>query len=77
MFTTTKIALATILIFGAASAAMANDRDYDSASFAQIEREAAEARNPTHMGNAGTANAYYALPNAQDPLQSRRKGHSR
>ena len=76
MFNTTKIALAAITILGAASAAMANDRDYDSESFAQIEREAAEARNPTHMGNAGTANAY-ALPGAQDPSESRRKGHSR
>jgi hypothetical protein len=77
MFNTTKIALAAITIFGAASAAMANDRDYDSSSLAQIEREAAEARSPTHMGNAGNANAYYALPSAQDPSESHRKGHSR
>jgi hypothetical protein len=74
MFTTTKIALTAILIFGAASAAMAENRDDDTSSLAQIEREAAEARNPTHMGRAGTANAYFVSPSERD---TRKTGHSR
>ena len=77
MFIKTRMALVAIIIMGGASTAMANDRDYDSESVAQIEREAAEARNPVRIGNAGTANAYHALPGAQDPSRSRRKGHSR
>ena len=73
MFTTTKIALAAIMIFGVASAALAGDED--TTSLAQIEREAAEARTANHMGNAGTANAYFALPSEQG--SSHRKRQSR
>ena len=74
MFTTTKLALAAIVFFGVSSAALANDREDSGASVAQIDREAAEAKNLSRMGQAGTANAYFVSPTEQD---TRKKGHSR
>jgi hypothetical protein len=77
MFTTTKIALAALMIFGifgVGSAALAMDHEDDTASLAQIEREAAEARNPTHTGRAGSyPNAYFMSPSEQD---TRKRTHS-
>ena len=74
MFTTSKIALAAIMIFGAASAALATDHEDDTSSLAQINRDAAEARGLAHASNGGTANAYFVSPSEQD---TRKKGHSR
>jgi len=64
MFTNTKIALATALILGAASAALANDVE-NIASGAQSARDWQEYLGQTqkHMGNAGTSYGYFG---AQD-----------
>lgn len=78
MFTKTKIALAATILFGAASAALANDID-TSPSTAQSVREWQEYQGQTsrHMGNAGATYDYFASPTDQDLSQSRKKGHSR
>ena len=65
----TALALAT----GAASAAMAGDRDDDlSASGAQIEREWLQQHRlfQNHMGNGGAAYDYIGTP---DRAQSRKR----
>jgi hypothetical protein len=60
MFTNTKIALATALILGAASVALANDVE-NIASEAQSARDWKEylGQNQKHMGNAGTSYGYF------------------
>jgi hypothetical protein len=71
MFTNTKIALAAALVFGAASAALANDIDVNPSS-AQSAREWAEylGQSQKHVANPRTSYDY-ALPTQQE---SRKKG---
>ena len=59
MLTKTKIALATALILGSASAALANDIETNP-STAQSVREWREFQSQT--GNAGTAYGYVVSP---------------
>ena len=76
MFTNTKIALATALILGAASAALANDIETNP-STAQSTREWNEylGRSNRHMDNAG---ASYGRFESQDDLaQSGKKYRNR
>ena len=75
MFTNTKIALAAAMIFGAASAALANDID-ESASGAQVERESRQLnqlpwwwQNQNQIDNPGTA--YGFAPHTHKPASSR------
>jgi hypothetical protein len=75
MFTNTKIALAAAMIFGAASAALANDID-ESASGAQVERESRQLnqlpwwwQNQNQIDNPGTA--YGFAPRTHKPASSR------
>jgi hypothetical protein len=78
MFTHTKIALATALILGAASAALANDIETNP-STAQSVREWQEflGQNQKHMGNAGTGYGYVASPTQQEDLsQSGKKSRN-
>ena len=67
MFSNTKIALATALILGAASAARANDIDVNP-STAQSVREWNEylGHSQKHMGNAGNSYGYFG--SQQDDL---------
>jgi hypothetical protein len=67
MFTNTKIALATVLILGAGSAARANDIETNP-STAQSVREWNEylGHGQKHMGNAGTGYGYFG--SEQDDL---------
>jgi hypothetical protein len=78
MFTSTKIALAAVLMLGAASAARANDIETNP-STAQSEREWREfqGQNQRHMGNVGTGYGYFASPTQDDLSQSGKKGHNR
>jgi hypothetical protein len=76
MITYTKIALATALVLGAASSALANDIDVNP-STAQSVREWQEylGQNQKHMGNAGTSYGYFG---SQDDLsQSGKKNRNR
>jgi hypothetical protein len=78
MFTTSKIALAAALIFGAGSAALANDIETNP-STAQSEREWQSYLGQNagqHMGNGGTAYGYFASPSQQEGV-SRKKGSGR
>ncbi len=76
MFTNTKIALATALILGSASAALANDIETNP-STAQSTREWQEYLNQSqkHVGNAGAGYGYFASPTGQD--ESGKKGRNR
>ena len=69
MLTKTKIALATALILGSASAALANDIETNP-STAQSVREWREFQGQT--GNAGTAYGYVV-----SPKQTHRASHER
>ena len=72
MLTKTKIALATALILGTASAALANDNDrndrggYQVQTWQQIEQDRRDIQNQIqrqyHTGNAGSAFGYVASP---------------
>jgi hypothetical protein len=75
MFTNTKIALATALILGAASAALANDIETNP-STAQSTREWNEylGRSSKHMDNAG---ASYGRFESQGNAQSGKKYRNR
>jgi hypothetical protein len=76
MFTNTKIALATALIFGAASVALANDIETNP-STAQSTKEWNEylGQSQKHMSNAGTSYGYFG---SQDDLsQSGKKNRNR
>ena len=77
MFTKTKIALATTLILGAASAALANDIETNP-STAQSAREWNEylGQNQKHMGNAGNSYGYFG-PQQNDLSQSGKKNRNR
>jgi hypothetical protein len=78
MFTHTKVALATALILGAASAALANDIETNP-STAQSVKEWQEflGQNQKHMGNAGTGYGYVASPTQQEDLsQSGKKSRN-
>ena len=74
MITNTKIALASALILGAASAAMANDIETNPSS-AQSVREWQESQGQRHMGNDGTS--YYAAPTQQEELSQGKKSRNR
>jgi hypothetical protein len=77
MFTNTKIALAAVLVFGAASAALANESE-SNPSTAQSVREWNEylGQSQKHMGNAGTSYGYFG--SQQDDLsQSGKKNRNR
>jgi hypothetical protein len=76
MFTNTKIALAAVLILGAASAALANDIETNP-SEAQSAREWAEyvGQNQKHMANPRTSYGY--ATQLEDLSQSRKNGHKR
>jgi hypothetical protein len=81
MFTTTKIALATALILGAASAALANDSD-ETGGF--VLPGSMDGVNPTYhrdiFGNTGAAKAYgfAASPTElEDRSQSGKKSRNR
>jgi hypothetical protein len=65
----TKIALATALTLGAASATLANDIE-TSPSTAQSVREWQEflGQNQKHMGNASTSYGYVVSPTQQENL---------
>jgi hypothetical protein len=78
MLTNTKIALATALILGAASAALANDIDVNP-STAQSVREWQEnlGQNQKHMGNAGTSYGYFGSQSQDDVSQSGKKNRNR
>ena len=77
MFTNTKIALAAALLFGAASAALANDIETNP-SEAQSAREWAEylGQNQKHMANPRTSYGYASAIQQEDLSQSRKKGHN-
>jgi hypothetical protein len=72
MLTKTKIALATALILGTASAAVANDNDrndrggYQVQTWQQIEQDQRAFQNQiqrqSHSGNAGSAFGYVVSP---------------
>jgi hypothetical protein len=72
MLTKTKIALATALILGTASAAFANDNDrndiggYQVQTWQQIEQGQRDIQNQIqrqyHTGNAGSAFGYVVSP---------------
>jgi len=72
MLTKTKIALATALILGTASAALANDNDgndrggYQVQTWQQIEQARRDIQNQIqrqyHTGNAGSAFGYVVSP---------------
>ena len=70
MFANTKMVVAAAMIFGATSAALANDID-QSASGAQVERESRQSQLPwwwngqTPTGNAG--GAYGFAPETRKP----------
>lgn len=79
MLRTTKIAFATALVLGAASAAQANDVD-TSPSTAQSAREwqAYLGQPQRQLGNAGTGYNYFVSPNRQeDPSLSDHRNHGR
>jgi hypothetical protein len=76
MFTNTKIALAAALVFGAASAALANEIETNP-SEAQSAREWREFLGQKHMGNTGTSYGYFASPAQQDDSQSGKKSRNR
>jgi hypothetical protein len=61
MLTKTKIALATALILGTASAALANDIETNP-SAAQSAREWREFLGQKQIGNAGSAFGYVVSP---------------
>jgi hypothetical protein len=61
MLTKTKFALATALILGTASAALANDIDANPSS-AQSAREWQEFLGQKQIGNAGNAYGYVVSP---------------
>jgi hypothetical protein len=65
----TKIALATALTLGAASATLANDIE-TSPSTAQSVREWQEylGQNQRHTGNTGAHDTYFASPTQQEDL---------
>jgi hypothetical protein len=67
MITKTKIALASAIILGAASAALANDIETNP-SEAQSAREWREflGQNQKHMGNVGTSYGHSASPTQQE-----------
>jgi hypothetical protein len=76
MFTNTKVALAAVLILGAASAALANDIE-TSPSTAQSTREWNEylGQSQKHMGNASNSYGYFG---SQDDLsQSGKRNRNR
>ena len=77
MLTKTKIALATALIIGTASAALANDIDTNP-SEAQSSREWAEylGQNQKHMANARIGYGYASPTQQEDLSQSRKNGHN-
>jgi hypothetical protein len=86
MFTNTKIALATVLILSAGSAALANDIDVNP-SGAQAEREMhgnplpwwwnSPVERRGSFGDAGNAYGYIATPKQLEGLsQSSKKGHN-
>jgi hypothetical protein len=78
MFTHTKFALATAVILGAASAALANDIETNP-SAAQSLREWQEflGQNQKHMGNGGASYGYVASPTQQENLsKSGKKGRN-
>jgi hypothetical protein len=71
MFTKTKIALATALALGTASAALANDQTderggYQVQTWQQIEQDRRDIQNQIqrqyHTGNAGSAFGYVVSP---------------
>ena len=71
MLTKTKIALATALILGTASAALANEQTderggYQVQTWQQIEQDRRDIQNQIqrqyHTGNAGSAFGYVASP---------------
>jgi hypothetical protein len=82
MFSTTKIALATALVLGVSSAALAANEHDDSVSEAQAAREAngnplpwwsnAPAQDRGSFAQAGSAYGYVALPTL-----SRKKSQNR
>jgi hypothetical protein len=82
MFTKTKIALSAVLILGAASAALASDRD-DSVSEAQATRETYQNPLPWWWNTpvqgrgssfkADSAYGYVASPSRQKNLSQSRK----
>jgi hypothetical protein len=77
MFTTTKLALAAVLILGTASAALAeNERDEGGGYLIQGSMDGV---NPVyHPDVFGNANAWGASPALRDDFsQSRKKSHSR
>ncbi len=78
MFTNTKIALAAALVFGAASAALANESE-SNPSTAQSVREWNEylGQSQKHMGNAGTSYGYFGSPAQQDDFQSGKRSRNR
>jgi hypothetical protein len=79
MFTNTKLAFATALMLGAASAALANDIETNP-STAQSVREWQEylGQNPNHMRGAGTSYGYVGSPGEHvDNSQSGKRSHKR
>jgi len=73
MFAITKVILAAALVFGAASAALANDQD-SSASATQAQRDWREWQQgvfQSHMSNQRSANtAYGYVPSPGHQLKS-------
>jgi hypothetical protein len=76
MFASTKIAIATTLVLGTASVALANDIETNP-STAQSVREWNEYQGHRHMGNAGTDYGYYGLSTQHDDFQSGKKNRNR
>jgi len=77
MFTKTTIALATLLVLGAGSAALAGDVNYD-VSATQAERDWNDylGQNQKHMGKGSTGNGTFGWQ--QDDLsQSGKKNRTR
>lgn len=76
MFPITKIAIATALVFGAASAALANDVETNP-STAQSVREWNEYQGQSHkhMGNVGTG--YGSSAKYDDDFQSTKRNRNR
>jgi hypothetical protein len=83
MFTKTKIALSVALILGAASAALANDKDEPQGGFQvqtwqDIANTRADVENQIrHAFHAGTSGTDYGFVAAQTQDLSRKKIHNR
>ena len=76
MFAITKVAIATTLVLGAASVALANDIETNP-STAQSVREWNEHQGHRHIGNVGADYGYYGLQTPHDDFQSGKRNRDR